>query len=181
MKDVFYGLLLLLTLLIYLVVVCPLMAFYRMLVLKKAKPEKKPSILYFSSVQWFEVWQRPQHCVVRVKDKYHVFYISPLPMHHILKDIKGWLRKRIYVHSKDLVIYSPILFTGENNFHFIRMLNRILIIGYMTELYVRFKISYPILWMNNPFYAYLIDNLPHRMVVFDIMDEYTKFNIKMQK
>ena len=179
-RNIFKGALLALALIVYFFLVCPVLSLYRVFILKKeaaSKTSKSSVILYFSSVQWFEVWQRPQHCVEGLKDSFSVFYISPLPIHHIMEDVKGWLKKRIYIHSKDLVVYSPILFSGENRSHIIRIVNRILTIGYMTELLLRFKITNPILWMNNPFFAYVLNKFPYRFVVYDIMDEYTKFSI----
>jgi len=163
----------------YLLLVCPLLSIYRFFFLGKDKLKKTSTkqIVYFSSVQWFDVWQRPQHCVSGLSKNFQVFYISPLPFHHIFSDIKGWLKKRIFEYNKELIIYSPILFSGENKSHFVRLLNRMLTVGYMTELFVKYKISNPVIWMNNPFHAYIIEKFSYKFVVYDIMDEYIKFSI----
>jgi glycosyltransferase involved in cell wall biosynthesis len=155
----------------------PLWVFRKFKFFKKKTDKAKLQILYFSSVQWFDVWQRPQHCVTRIPSPYKTFYISPLPIHHILNDIKGWLSKRIYFHSSNLIIFSPIIFTGENKFHLIRIINRILIICYLTELFIKYEILSPIIWMNNPFFAYILTKFPYKLIVYDVMDEYTKFGI----
>jgi len=164
--------------LLYLIFACPLLRLYRFFLRGRSHIDSDtPSVIYFSSVQWFEVWQRPQHCVSRLKETYPTFYVSPLPLHHILEDTLEWLKKRIYNHSPGLYVYSPILFSGENKWHLIRILNRALVVGYITELFLRFKIDKPIIWMNNPFHAYILKDFPHRLAVYDIMDEYTKFTI----
>jgi len=65
---------------------------------------------------------------------------------------------------------------GENKIGLIRAVNNLLWISYIKELVMRLELVRPILWINFPFNPGLLDAMPFRSVVYDVMDEFVDFS-----
>ncbi|MBN1591629.1 MAG: glycosyltransferase [Candidatus Coatesbacteria bacterium] len=141
------------------------------------KGDELPQFILGSILQWYEVWQRPQHFASHLSGRYKVCYISPIPVHHIVDEAPLWLGRRMSNITENLVVFSPLVLPGENKLGVIRAINNALWVSYVREAAIKLKMSNPVLWLNFPFNDRLLKAIPYRSVIYDVMDEFIEFSM----
>jgi len=168
--------------LVYLVFLCPVHALrFGLRRLARGEDQREPVFILASIIQWYEVWQRPQHFASNLSRKYKTCYISPVPVHHIVGQVHVWLSRRLKRLAQRLWVFVPLLLPGENKVGLIRALNRLLWVGYAKEAALRLGTARPVVWINFPFNPRLAKSLSPRAVVYDVMDEFVEFSIAPRK
>jgi len=158
---------------------CPIYAVRFRLFRARHKPEEvaEPQFILASILQWYEVWQRPQHFASHLSSKYKVCYVSPVPVHHIVGEAGLWLGRRMKHITDNLCVFVPLVLPGENKIGLIRAINRLLWVSYLREAAIKLRMPNPVLWLNFPFNERLVQAMPFRSVVYDVMDEFVEFSM----
>lgn len=153
---------------------------------------RRHSIVCLSSQRWDDgMWTNKQHVMSRLgedHDVYHVDFgprplgrvllqalggqVPPLPPHRLLT--RPRVRKRDGVTVLDF--YAPGLSEVLPRAHPLRTFAafelRLRLLGRYLR---RHRISSPILWVYHPGYGADVARLPHELLVYDCVDEYTAF------
>ncbi len=135
-------------------------------------------IVCSANLYWDETrWQRPNHIMSRLSRYCRILYVRPLDFRFYLRDRKRWGKnKRDFKVNQNLTIFFPIVFPFAERLKIISFLNKILMI-----IRIRIKIwslgfKNIILWFYTPKSIYLMGKLNEKFIVYDIMDEHSKFN-----
>jgi len=165
--------------LLHLLFMCPIDAVRVRLFVRRSNPNDKapPQFILASILQWYDVWQRPQHFASRLSSKFEVCFLSPVPVHHIVGESRLWLERRIKQVTGSLTVFAPLLLPGENKVALIRAMNRLLWVSYLREAVIKLRMAKPVLWLNFPFNDRLVRAMPYREVIYDVMDEFVEFSI----
>jgi len=165
--------------LLRLVFMCPIYAVWLKLFQARHKPEEgaEPQFILASILQWYEVWQRPQHLASHLSGRYKVCYVSPVPVHHVVGEARLWLGRRMKHITGNLCVFVPLVLPGENKIGLIRAINRVLWVSYVREAAIKLRMPNPVLWLNFPFNERLARAMPFRSVIYDVMDEFTEFSM----
>ncbi|MBN2208376.1 MAG: glycosyltransferase [Candidatus Coatesbacteria bacterium] len=158
---------------------CPVNAVRFKLFFARREQEEgaEPQFLLASILQWYEVWQRPQHFTSHLSTKFKVCFLSPVPVHHIVGQARLWLGRRMKRISDNLAVFAPLLLPGENKISLIRAINRLLWVSYVREAAMTLRMPKPVFWLNFPFNERLVKAIPFRSVVYDVMDEFVEFSM----
>lgn len=165
--------------LLHLLFMCPINAVRAWLFARRnrASDEAPPQFILASILQWYDVWQRPQHFASRLSAKFDVCFLSPVPVHHIVGESRLWRGRRIKQVTDSLTVFAPLCLPGENKVGLIRAMNRLLWVSYLREAAIKLRMAKPVLWLNFPFNDRLVRAMPYRAVIYDVMDEFVEFSI----
>lgn len=165
--------------LFYLLLVAPVNLLRYRLRERRKQPQtgQKPEFILSSILQWYEVWQRPQHFASHLSGDHKVCFLSPVPVHHVVGDAQLWRERRMKQVSENLTVFAPLVLPGENKVGLIRALNRLLWSSYLREAAMKLDMQAPVLWLNFPFNPRLVKAAQFRAVIYDVMDEFTEFSI----
>ncbi|MCX7765383.1 MAG: glycosyltransferase [Candidatus Sumerlaeia bacterium] len=124
---------------------------------------------------WGGVWQRPHHLFRLLARDYPCFYVATRYLRDACRKPAEYLKGIQFLHpAENLSAREIILFNGER-FSFIRNYN----LNHLADVLNRFARRHPhakkILWLYDPHQVGIIDLVPHNLLVYDIMDEYTGF------
>ncbi len=123
---------------------------------------------------WTGVWQRPHHIVSRLARMYPCYYINSQYLFNVWRAPGKFLReRRIRVHQ-NLEIQTILLLNGER-FKAIRSYNKRHLAAAFQRIASQYQADQIVLWIYNPHESHLADTVPHRTLVYDIMDEYAGF------
>jgi glycosyltransferase involved in cell wall biosynthesis len=137
----------------------------------------------FSQVMWDEVWQRPQEFASRSAERLSVVYCSPVQIHDWLLNLKGrWSSARTLTKNRNLVVLSPLVFSGHYRSHLIFQVN-----CWILSAYVR-------MWLKSASTIHAVANTPFgepvthevlfdcgkrnprlRCLAYDMIDDFTAF------
>jgi glycosyltransferase involved in cell wall biosynthesis len=94
-----------------------------------------------------------------------------------LKDRKRWGKsKRDFKVNQNLTTYFPLVFPFAEKFKIISFLNRVLMIFLIKVKASKMGFKNIVLWFYTPKSLYLMGKLNEKFIVYDIMDEHSKFN-----
>ena len=143
------------------------------------------TILYFSNTGWDRIKQRPQHLAEQLAKKYKVIYIDmvysltdSLAATLKLSDKKiPWrLKGEVKQINQNLHIYYPLLLLPLARIQAISSLNNIILGYFVKKLLKKQGIEADILWLSNPRQFSLVSRLKHKLLYYDIMDDYPLFS-----
>lgn len=124
---------------------------------------------------WGGVWQRPHHLFRLLGREYPCFYLATRYLRDALRKPTEYLKGKSISHpAENLYVREIILFNGER-FSFIRNHNLKHLAAALRRCANRYPQARKILWLYDPHQAGIIDLVPHNLLVYDIMDEYTGF------
>lgn len=68
----------------------------------------------YSQVMWDEVWQRPQEFAWRLSVRHPVVFVAPVQVHRWLFTLgRRWKPVQVFRDGRDLVVLSPLVFSGH--------------------------------------------------------------------
>ena len=106
-----------------------------------------------------------------------ILYVRPLDIRFYLRDRKMWEKgKRDFKVNKNLTIFFPLVLPYAEKLKIISFLNKILMIFRIKVKIWNLGFKDYILWFYTPKSLYLMGKLNEKFVVYDIMDEHSKFN-----
>ncbi|MBI5749737.1 MAG: glycosyltransferase [Nitrospinae bacterium] len=135
-------------------------------------------IVCSANLYWDETrWQRPNHIMSRLSKYCRILYVRPLDIRFYLRDRKRWGKdKRDFKVNQNLTIFFPLIFPFAERLKIISFLNKILMIIRIKMKIWSLGFKNLILWFYTPKSIYLMGRLKEKFVVYDIMDEHSKFN-----
>ncbi len=135
-------------------------------------------IVCSANLYWDETrWQRPNHIMSQLSKYCRILYVRPLDIRFYLRDRKRWGNgKRDFKVNQNLTIFFPLVFPFAEKFKIISLLNRVLMIIRIKMKMWSLGFKNYILWFYTPKSIYLMGRLKEKFVVYDIMDEHSKFN-----
>jgi len=138
-------------------------------------PDRQPLVLLYSQVAWFGVWQRPQELAVGLARRgRRVLYVAPMQVHERIGRYAGSQTRLNPPEHPNLTVFSPLILSGEYRWGWIFRLNKRLI---AAELRQQLRGEPPVdLFCNTPLGEPLIEAIPHRRFVYDVMDDYSAFD-----
>ncbi len=139
---------------------------------KSDKSSNALSFISYSITPWFGVWQRPQQFATRFSAYYSGIYVDPVGIQHLLnKDVSP----EISSYSDTLSVFCPrVLPMGKTRSKIIN-LNDALIIKQLDRLIRENNLGQPVLIANTPLADGIAEKYPWRAVVFDVIDDFTKW------
>ena len=123
---------------------------------------------------WGGVWQRPHHLFRLLSEKWPCYYVATRYLRDAWKRRSEYLRGRRLLPTPDLTVSEIILLNGER-FPYIRSYNLSHLSGQLKKFARRHPKARKILWLYDPHQVGIVDRVPHDLLVYDIMDEYTGF------
>lgn len=135
-------------------------------------------IICSANLYWDETrWQRPNHIMSQLSKYCRILYVRPLDIRFYLRDRKKWGKgKRDFKVNQNLIIFFPLVFPFAERLRIISFLNRILMIIRIKMKIWSLGFKNYILWFYTPKSSYLMGRLNEKFIVYDIMDEHSKFN-----
>lgn len=136
--------------------------------------EEQTIFLVESPHSWGGVWQRPHHIFRILGEDYPTYYVATRYFRDAWAKRSEYLRGRFLTPASKLTVREIILLNGErlplirwyNIRHLARTLNK------FASFHQGAK---KILWLYDPHQVRIVDLVPHNLLVYDIMDEYTGF------
>ena len=131
-------------------------------------------IIYFGSVDWDFLWQRPQQLITRLAESHRILFVDPP---YSLNRFKGLRDEGIRELAPNIHGCTPPLTPPLKNM--VPSLNRLAyrIVARRVSEYVRqLGFSDPVLWINQPQAGALIGCFQERMVCYDCMDDHESFS-----
>ncbi|MFE0759215.1 glycosyltransferase family 1 protein [Inquilinus sp. NPDC058860] len=123
------------------------------------------SLICFSHLRWDFVYQRPQHLMTRLAQRFPVFYVEE----PVLRDLDQ-PNLAVVTHGVGVTVVVPILpdrlSPGEQVAAQRQLLDR-----FLAER----NLTVPILWYYMPMMRAFSDHLPAVRIVYDCMDELSAF------
>jgi glycosyltransferase involved in cell wall biosynthesis len=133
---------------------------------RDASPSAKPCIVYLSFVEWHGAKQRPRHFAECLSKKWDVIYVNALRLHHAADRAPSPSPA-----VPNLKVVNPIALPGERRLKFAHDINdRLILDAAMREL--RGRIPDAVI-VNSPALAPVALRLPKRVLIYDLMDEFT--------
>lgn len=144
-----------------------------------AIPVKAPVLLY-SQVAWDDVWQRPQEIARGLAATGRkVVFVSPVQLHQVAGALHGrWKPERLETFPQvngttgELLIYSPLIFSGEYRLTLIRKINRAI----LTRCLLPFTETPVHALTNSPFVGSLFGRLRPALTTMELIDDFCAFN-----
>ncbi len=123
---------------------------------------EKYDIIVFSHLRWDSVFQRPQHLLTKfAKDKKILFVEeSMMPQKPTTQKAKS------YLAHKNILVIEPYINLDTSPADYVKLLKK-----YITK----FKVKNPVLWFYSPMFAKIINQLEHKAVIYDCMDQLSNF------
>lgn len=138
------------------------------------------AVFVYSQVIWDEVWQRPQQYAWLTSTQQPVIYCAPVQVHNLLYLGKKWKPIRaINTDGRDLLVISPLVFSGHFKSRIIHEINALLI-SWHIRLAIKGSVRLKVM-VNTPFALRVIDHLRASSsvqitrLVFDVIDDFTIF------
>ncbi|MEK7846764.1 MAG: glycosyltransferase, partial [Nitrospinota bacterium] len=138
----------------------------------------KFDIVCSANLYWDETrWQRPNHIMSQMSKYCRILYVRPLDIRFYIRDRKKWRKEnRYFKANQNLTIFFPIVFPFAERLKIISFINKILMIARIRIKIWSLGFKNYILWFYTPKSAYLMGRLNEKLIVYDIMDEHSKFN-----
>jgi len=141
-------------------------------------------MIYCANIDYFRIWQRPQHLALGLARRRKVLYISPpfsitdpITSRFWLSEWKGnySFLARMKEEAENLYVYSPPLLLPKHiNVH--TALNSRIVSRMIHKHVVSLGLKNPILWLSNPLHVGMLARYGGDAVVYDVMDAYSYFH-----
>ena len=131
-------------------------------------------IIYFGSVDWDFLWQRPQQLITRLAKSHRILFVDPP---YSLNRLKGLRDEGIRDLAPNIHRCTPPPTPPLKNM--VPSLNRLayrIVARRVSEYAQHLGFSDPVLWINQPQAGALIGCFQERMVCYDCMDDHESFS-----
>lgn len=136
------------------------------------KQTGRTPLLFYSQVAWDTVWQRPQEEALALSKHRPVVFVSPVQVH----ELKGQLARRWRLFRRlqggRLLVFSPLIFSGEYRHRGIRRVNSMLLASLISSLMKDDKYFF---FTNSPFSGALLPHLKPTRILLDQIDDFCAF------
>jgi glycosyltransferase involved in cell wall biosynthesis len=146
----------------------------------------KIDLLCLSSTRWDYIWQRPQQMMSRIARKHRVLYIDhvyPIAHQEIFQLLNNLslLKNRVKQINENLIRFSLVEFSsdafGSNlNPSGMSELNRWVKTIFINAILKELNIEQPVIWTCLPNSRAMVENIPHRLVCYDCVDDFASFS-----
>ncbi len=141
--------------------------------------EREPAIVCLGHLAWDHVWQRPHHVLSRFARRYSVVYVNEP---HIEPELDGGPEVRVVECRDRLSAWQPVFpdrpeVIGRWRGHYAEIVEELLVRhGLASRVGSQLVAVRPlILWFYTPTPYYMLERVPARVVVFDVMDDLAGF------
>ncbi|MCX6999894.1 MAG: glycosyltransferase [Candidatus Sumerlaeota bacterium] len=141
--------------------------------LKGGKDGNNNLMVFYSQVVWCGVWQRPQEEAMGFAEKRRVLYVSPVQAHEPLVRYPDWKRVEHIDKGHGIMVFSPLIFSGQYRSGVIFRLNRFLLTAELR--WMLRKEGSIIFFTNSPFVNGLPERLKARRIIYDVIDDFVSF------
>ena len=139
----------------------------------------QPAILCLAHLGWDYVWQRPQHLLSRLACRWPVAYLNEPGL---CDQSEGEPRLELVAEGDGLTAWQPVfpyrpaILDGWRDSYVATVWDLLERLGWARRLGERLQPTRPlILWFYTPTPVYLLDHVPHAVVVYDVMDDLASF------
>lgn len=140
------------------------------------------NIICLSSVDWEPLWTRKQQVMSRLPHSNKILYVEPpITLLSPFKDPEMWKKWGMWrqgVRRLNDFIYlwspPPILPFG-NKYRWINKCNQWLIAKALKPVIKQLELTDPILWTYMPNSGDIIDQISHKLLVYDCVDEHSEY------
>lgn len=140
-----------------------------------APPSREWDVVCVSHVEWAHAWQRNQHVMSHLAARRRVLYVFPIKGALLRHQWRNTLRP-IRRDPSGVLLYHPLVIPGARVSRLVERLNARLLAACVRALVRRLGMRPgPVLWYYFPDQLGLIGRLGESAVVYDIQDEYTRF------
>ena len=137
-----------------------------------ATSEENLSFVSYSITPWYGVWQRPQQFATRFSAFHKGIYVDPTGLQHV---VSGDAHDEVAQHSDNLTVFCPrVLPMGKTRSAIIEF-NDALIVKRLDKMIRELNLDRPVLVTNTPLSDRIAELYPWRAVVFDVIDDFTKW------
>ncbi|MCC5875849.1 MAG: glycosyltransferase [Candidatus Sumerlaeia bacterium] len=136
------------------------------------RPTGRTPLLLFSQVAWDTVWQRPQEQALYLSRHRPVVYVSPVQAHELTGRLADRWQLFRRLNGGRLLVFSPVLFSGEYRHRAVRKLNAAMMAGLLNKLMEGDKYF---MLTNSPFSGALLPHLRPRRILLDLIDDFCAF------
>jgi UDP-galactopyranose mutase len=124
------------------------------------------SMMVFSHLRWNFVYQRPQHLMTRLAEKYRIYFFEEPVLH------EGPAFLEITEPSPNVHVCRPHTPVDAKGFHDEQLA---VLQGLIEELIEKHALGRPIAWLYTPMALPLLQRLDAKAIVYDCMDELAAF------
>lgn len=137
-------------------------------------------LFFYSQVAWDDVWQRPQELARGLAAAGRkVVFVAPVQVHQVAGQLRGrWQRERFERFPQpdgsvsELLIYSPLILSGEYRNKSIRNANRAI----LTRCLLPFMETSVHALTNSPFVGSLFGRLRPALTTIEFIDDFCAFS-----
>lgn len=141
------------------------------------------NIICLSSVDWDPIWTRKQQVMSRLPHSNKILYVEPpITLLSPFKDPEMWKKWGMWrqgVRRLNDFIYlwspPPILPFG-NKYRWINKFNQWLMAQALKPVLQQLDMVDPILWTYMPNSGDIIEKIPHKLLVYDCVDEHSEYS-----
>lgn len=147
--------------------------------------EKCKDIVWISTQDWDDVWTRKQRFALYLAEKgYRIWYIEG-QLHWFgfllnkelrkFKRIFNFLNKPKEIIKNLFVVTPPLTIPGQMMSKTINRINKLFLIYQVKKILKKHKIKKYYLWVYPPDSIHLINSLKYEKLIFDCVDDWSKF------
>ena len=148
--------------------------------------ENCKDIIWISTQDWDDVWTRKQRFALYLSEKgYRILYVEN-QLHWagfmLNKELRKFKRVFKFTNSpkeikKNIFVATPpLVFPGQMMSKIINRINKFLLIYLINRLIKKLKIKNYYLWVYPPDSIDLIDRLQYEKLIFDCVDDWSRFS-----
>jgi UDP-galactopyranose mutase len=124
------------------------------------------SIMVFSHLRWDFVYQRPQHLMTRLADRYRIFFVEE----PVFDEAESFIE--VSTAARNIYVCRPHTAVAARGFHDDQLST---IQPLLEELLVKYDILKPLAWLYTPMALPLVPPLEPQAIIYDCMDELSAF------
>jgi len=129
-------------------------------------------IVCFSDIFWDFVWQRHQSLLTRFPADWNILFIEPASLAVLLKEPRRLFARK---HGRITVISLPAL-PLLDRISFLRGINDVFIRCWLGTMFLKHKVTRPVLLYYAPRFSTLIGKLGEKLVAYDCADDRMAFS-----
>lgn len=144
--------------------------------LRQVVDASRTDIVCFSDIFWDFVWQRHQSLLTRFPEGWNILFVEPTSLVVLLKEPRRLFARK---HGNITVVSSPAL-PLTDKVSFLRPVNDILIWCWLKAMFLKHKVTRPVLLYYAPRFSSLIGRLGERLAAYDCADDRMAFSREPQ-
>jgi glycosyltransferase involved in cell wall biosynthesis len=156
---------------------CVLVLPFAFIVRKKGVPnalKDEETLVIFSQVPWWGVWQRPQEQALGLSRYFRIIFVCPVQIHEVIIHYKRWRRRESISSAKGIMVFSPLIFSGHYRSSLAFRINQWILAAELKRLLK--GESQVIFLTNSPFIEPALRALPVSTLIYDIIDDFAAFD-----